>query len=61
MTTRIDPQIEGMFTIEVDEMCWNDLNNAHDDWPGADRVRNLRLQVSAQGQSGHYQGTALRR
>jgi len=50
-----------MFAIGVDEVSWDDLNNAHYDWPGADRVRNLRLQVSAQGQSGHYQGTALRR
>ncbi|MFA7522381.1 MAG: 5-histidylcysteine sulfoxide synthase [Halothiobacillaceae bacterium] len=44
-TTRIDPQLEGMFAIGVDEMSWDDLNDAHYDWPSVDRVREYRRAV----------------
>lgn len=44
-TTRIDPQLEGMFAIGVDEMSWDDLNDAHYDWPTVERVREYRRAV----------------
>ncbi|MGM0516156.1 MAG: 5-histidylcysteine sulfoxide synthase [Pseudomonadota bacterium] len=44
-TTRIDPKLEGMFAIGVDEMSWDDLNDDHYDWPSVDRVREYRRQM----------------
>ena len=44
-TTRIDPTLEGMFAIGVDEMSWDDLNDDHYDWPSVDRVREYRRAV----------------
>jgi hypothetical protein len=29
----IDPRLESMFAVGVDEMSWDDLNEAHYDWP----------------------------
>ena len=44
---RINPQIESMCAIGVDEMSWDDLNDAHYDWPTVDAVREYRNQVRA--------------
>lgn len=42
---RINPLFESMFAIGVDEMSWDDLNDAHYDWPSVDAVRDYRAQV----------------
>ncbi|MFD2377750.1 hypothetical protein ACFSTJ_10145 [Ottowia pentelensis] len=33
ITERIDPQLESIFAVGVDEMSWDDLDAAHYDWP----------------------------
>ena len=45
--TRINPEFEAMFAIGVDEMSWDDLNDAHYDWPTVSAVQNYRDQVRA--------------
>ena len=55
---RINPRFESMFAVGVDEMSWDDLNEAHYDWPtlaelkvlsrrgartGDDRIRTMPL------------------
>lgn len=45
ITTRINPSFEAMFAIGVDEMSWDDLNEAHYDWPTVAAVRTYRDQV----------------
>jgi 5-histidylcysteine sulfoxide synthase/putative 4-mercaptohistidine N1-methyltranferase len=42
---RINPRFEAMFAIGVDEMSWDDLNEAHFDWPSVAEVRAYRDQV----------------
>lgn len=42
---RINPAFEEMFAIGVDEMSWDDLNNAHYNWPTVQEVRDYRLRV----------------
>lgn len=42
---RINPIIESMCAVGVDEMSWDDLNSAHYDWPTVDDVRGYRDQV----------------
>src|SRR5215217_2139232 len=42
---RINPRMESMFAVGVDEMSWDDLNNAHYDWPSVDEVRAYRTTV----------------
>ncbi|WP_019894021.1 5-histidylcysteine sulfoxide synthase [Hydrogenovibrio halophilus] len=42
---RINPEIESMCAIGVDEMSWDDLNEAHYDWPSVEEVRTYRAQV----------------
>lgn len=44
---RINPRFESMFAIGVDEMSWDDLNDAHYDWPSVAEVRAYRRQVRA--------------
>lgn len=44
---RINPKIESMCAVGVDEMSWDDLNDAHYDWPSVQEVRNYRDQVRA--------------
>ncbi|WP_372847386.1 5-histidylcysteine sulfoxide synthase [Pontiella sp.] len=44
---RIHPRFESLFAIGVDEMSWDDLNDAHYDWPPIDEVRAYRDQVRA--------------
>jgi 5-histidylcysteine sulfoxide synthase/putative 4-mercaptohistidine N1-methyltranferase len=43
--TRINPKFESMFAIGVDEMSWDDLSEAHYDWPAVDEVKAYRQQV----------------
>ncbi len=42
---RINPKIESMCAIGVDEMSWDDLDESHYDWPSVDAVREYRQQV----------------
>ena len=44
---RLDPTLESMFAIGVDEMSWDDLDDTHYDWPGVDAVRAYRARVRA--------------
>ncbi len=44
---RINPAMESMFAIGVDEMSWDDLNEAHYDWPPIPEVRKYRDLVRA--------------
>ena len=39
---RLDPALEAMMAVGVDEMSWDDLNTAHYDWPSVDAVRRYR-------------------
>ena len=48
ITERINPQYESLFAIGVDEMSWDDLNDAHYDWPTVAEVKAYRDEVKAQ-------------
>jgi len=39
---RINPAYESMFAVGVDEMSWDDLNEAHYDWPAPQAVKAYR-------------------
>lgn len=45
LTQRINPLFESMFAVGVDEMSWDDLNEAHYDWPSVAEVKAYRQQV----------------
>ncbi|MBC2607713.1 5-histidylcysteine sulfoxide synthase [Pelagicoccus albus] len=45
LVDRINPGFESIFAIGVDEMSWDDLNEAHYAWPDPDEVREYRAQV----------------
>lgn len=40
--TRLDPALEALFAVGVDEMSWDDLDDAHYDWPSVEKVRAYR-------------------
>jgi len=42
---RIDPYLESIMAVGVDEMSWDDLNQKHYDWPSVEQVRNYRKKV----------------
>ena len=42
---RINPLFESMFAVGVDEMSWDDLNEAHYDWPNHKQVKDYRDKV----------------
>ena len=42
---RIDPHLESMFAVGVDEMSWDDLNATHYDWPSVGTVRDYRREL----------------
>ena len=42
---RLNPRFESMFAIGVDEMSWDDLSEAHYDWPTVAEVKAYRGQV----------------
>ncbi|MHB8975915.1 MAG: 5-histidylcysteine sulfoxide synthase [Trichloromonadaceae bacterium] len=44
---RINPHYEAMFAVGVDEMSWDDLNQANYDWPTISEVQSYRDQVRA--------------
>ena len=39
---RLDPVLEAMMAVGVDEMSWDDLNTAHYEWPSVAAVRRYR-------------------
>jgi len=45
ISDRVDPRIEAMMAVGVDEMSWDDLNTAHYDWPAVAAVRDYRARV----------------
>lgn len=45
--TRLDPRIEAMVAIGVDEMSWDDLDETHYDWPNVAELRSYRHRVRA--------------
>ncbi len=44
---RIDPRLESIFAVGVDEMSWDDLNEKHYDWPTLEETQNYRDKVYA--------------
>ncbi len=42
---RINPQFESVFAVGVDEMSWDDLDDAHYDWPKVSEVMAYRKKV----------------
>jgi 5-histidylcysteine sulfoxide synthase/putative 4-mercaptohistidine N1-methyltranferase len=44
---RVNPQFESMFAIGVDEMSWDDLDEANYDWPPVAEVKAYRQQVKS--------------
>ncbi|MGB1950554.1 MAG: 5-histidylcysteine sulfoxide synthase [Marinobacter sp.] len=44
---RIDPHMESVFAVGVDEMSWDDLNDAHYNWPAVSEVMAYRAKVRA--------------
>ncbi|RUM64635.1 MAG: SAM-dependent methyltransferase [Sulfurospirillum sp.] len=42
---RIDPEMESIFAVGVDEMSWDDLNEKHYAWPGVAETRAYRDKV----------------
>ncbi|EPY18740.1 generic methyltransferase [Strigomonas culicis] len=45
LTPRINPKFEEMFAVGVDEMSWDDLNEAHYSWPTVQEVCAYRRLV----------------
>ena len=44
---RIDPELESIFAVGVDEMSWDDLDEAHYEWPTLARTQDYRDTVYA--------------
>lgn len=42
---RIDANMESIFAVGVDEMSWDDLNEAHYSWPSVSEVMDYRVKV----------------
>ena len=42
---RIDPKLESIFAVGVDEMSWDDLNDAHYEWPTLAKTQHYRDEV----------------
>lgn len=47
LPARIDPRMESVFAVGVDEMSWDDLNDAHYNWPAVSEVMAYRAKVRA--------------
>ena len=44
---RVDPHLEAILAIGVDEMSWDDLDETHYDWPSVETVHQYRQRVKA--------------
>ena len=42
---RIDPKLESIFAVGVDEMSWDDLNEKHYNWPTLEETQTYRDKV----------------
>ena len=42
---RVDPHMESIFAVGVDEMSWDDLNEKHYDWPTLEATQRYRKRV----------------
>lgn len=42
LSERINPKLESMFAVGVDEMSWDDLDSTHYNWPTVQEVRDYR-------------------
>ena len=42
---RVNPKLESIFAIGVDEMSWDDLNDEHYEWPSVEETREYRNKV----------------
>jgi len=47
ISQRVNPDLESMVAIGVDEMSWDDLDEKHYAWPSVDQVRTYRQQIRA--------------
>ena len=47
ISERVDPHMESTLAIGVDEMSWDDLNDAHYDWPTPAKVKEHRDKTRA--------------
>ncbi len=45
VTERLDPRMESIFAVGVDEMSWDDLEETHYGWPEVEQVRAYRQRV----------------
>ena len=42
---RIDPELESIFAVGVDEMSWDDLDETHYEWPTLEKTQKYRDEV----------------
>ncbi len=42
---RVDPKLESIFAVGVDEMSWDDLDETGYHWPSVEKVRSYRAEV----------------
>lgn len=47
ISERINPRLESIFAVGVDEMSWDDLDSTHYDWPTVGEVRAYRNAMRA--------------
>ena len=47
ITERINPKLESIFAVGVDEMSWDDLNEKNYEWPSVEETRAYRDEVRA--------------
>ncbi len=47
ISDRVNPKFESTFAIGVDEMSWDDLNEAHYEWPAVEEVTEYRNDIRA--------------
>lgn len=45
LAERIDPRLESIFAVGVDEMSWDDLDETHYEWPSVAEVKAYRAKV----------------
>lgn len=45
ISKRINPKLESIFAVGVDEMSWDDLNQKHYEWPSVEETRVYRDKV----------------
>jgi len=47
LDARVDPKLESIFAVGVDEMSWDDLNEKHYEWPTFQKTQEYRDKVYA--------------